>query len=334
MYHPQGTHTLPSMTPEQRRKARRWELPAMGVALLVIPYLLLNYFAPEGTLGTIVDVLYVGIWAFFVVEALAMLRLAPDNLEWLRLNVLDVVIIVLTAPFEFLPPDFEVLQCLWVLRILDLLPVVHQYAFRITVVRFAFILWGLTVFGGGIAYAELERGAEEPPTLFDGFYWVNTTISTVGYGDFLPTNPETKILAMGLQAMGVVLGAILVAGILPLFDREFAEGFSRRVAERVERLTGEVDELERDIADIDAVIARIARGENAQDRVLGQIAHDLADMRQKLGAGEPHAPLLGADGGRASPAGDGGGGASGTGGGGGGASPTAGDPTAGGRSPT
>jgi hypothetical protein len=290
VYHPQGTHVLPSMTPEQRRRAQRWELPAVIVALLVLPYLVLNYFAPSGTLGTIVDVLYFAIWGFFVVEALAMLRLAPDNLEWLRHNLLDVVIIVLTAPFEFLPPGFEVLQCLWVLRILDLLPTIHRYVFRITVVRFAFILWGLTVLGGGIAYAELERGAEEPPTLFDGFYWVNTTISTVGYGDFLPTNPETKILAMGLQAMGVVLGAILVAGILPLFDREFAEGFSRRVAEKVERLTGEVDELELDIADIDAEIEKIARGESSQDRVLAQIAFDIADLRQKVGAGGPHAP--------------------------------------------
>jgi len=162
------------------------------------------------------------------------------------------------------------------------------------------------VIGAGIAYAELERGAEEPPTLFDGFYWVNTTISTVGYGDFLPTNPETKVLAMGLQALGVVLGAILVAGILPLFDREFAEGFSRRVAERVERLTGEVDELEEDLADIETDIERIARGESSQDRVLGQIARDLVDLRERMGAEAPHARVAG-DGDAAAPDGGAGG---------------------------
>jgi voltage-gated potassium channel len=269
VYHPQGTHVLPSMSREQERRARRWEVPSLAVALLVVPYLVLNYFAPDGLWGTVVDVLYIGIWSFFVVEAVAILRIAPDNLEWVRANVLDVTILVLTAPFEFLPADFEVLQNLWVLRILDLLPVIHRHLFRITVVRFAFILWGLVVLGGGLAYAELERGAEEPPTLFDGFYWVNTTISTVGYGDFLPTNPETKILAMGLQATGVVLGAILVAGILPLFDREFAEGFSRRITERVERLTGEVDELE----------------------------SDLAEVRERVGAQGPHAPPPARDGG-------------------------------------
>jgi len=105
---------------------------------------------------------------------------------------------------------------------------------------------------------------------------------------------------MGLQALGVVLGAILVAGILPLFDREFAEGFSRRVAERVERLTGEVDELEEDLADIETDIERIARGESSQDRVLGQIARDLVDLRERLGAEAPHAPVAG-DGDAAAP---------------------------------
>ncbi len=297
MYHPQGTHVVPGMTPEQRRRAQRWEMPAVAVALLVIPYLLLNYLRLGSGYGTAVDVLYIAIWTFFVVEALAMLRLAPDNWEWAKRNVLDIAIIVVTAPFEFLPPGFEVLQCLWVLRILDLAPIIHRYLFRITVVRFAFLLWGLTVFAGGLAYAQLERGSEEPPTLFEGFYWVNTTISTVGYGDFLPTTWQTSVLAMGLQATGVVLGAILVAGILPLFDREFAEGFSRRVAEQVERLTGEVDELETDLADIEADIERIARGESSQDRVLAQIARDLAEVREKVGAEGPHAALARPNGG-------------------------------------
>jgi len=291
------------MSAEQRRRAQSWEMPAVVVALLVVPYLLLNYFQLGSFWGTVVDVLYIGIWGFFVVEALAILRIAPDNWEWARSNVLDITILVLTAPFEFLPPGFEVLQNLWVLRILDLLPVVHRNLFRITVVRFAFLLWTLVVFAGGLAYAELERGAEEPPTLFDGFYWVNTTISTVGYGDFLPTSFETKILAMGLQAMGVVLGAILVAGILPLFDREFAEGFSRKISEKVDRLTGEVDELETDLADIESDIESIARGESSQDRVLGQIARDLAEVRERVGAEGPHAsPPSRAGAGTAAPA--------------------------------
>ena len=93
MYHPQGTHVVPGMTPEQRRRAQRWEMPAVAVALLVIPYLLLNHFQLGRGFETVVDVLYVGIWGFFVVEALAMLRLAPDNWAWAKRNVLDIATI-------------------------------------------------------------------------------------------------------------------------------------------------------------------------------------------------------------------------------------------------
>ncbi len=187
------------------------------------------------------------------------------------------------------------LQALWLLRILDLLPVIHQRVFRITVIRFGFILWTLVILGGGLAYARLEAGQESPPTLLEAIYWANTTVSTVGYGDFLPSTWQTILLAMPLQAMGVVLGAILVAGVLPLFERDFAEGFSSAVARNV-------DDIEEDVNDIEADIEDIAQGERSQDRVLAQIARDVAELKQRQGEpeatdgtrldGQPSAPGL------------------------------------------
>lgn len=282
MYHVQGTHVVPGMNAEQRRKARRWEAPAMVVALAVVPYLLLAYY----TSGPLVDALGIAIWSFFVVEAVRMLTLAPRNFEWIRRNVLDIVIIVLTVPIGSFVDDFEALRVLWLLRILDLLPLVHRYVFRITVIRFAFIVWVLTVFGGGIAFAVLEEGAASRPSLLDAFYWANTTISTVGYGDFLPTTTASILLTMPLQAMGVVVGAILVAGILPRFDKEFAEGFTTTVSEKVEQIAGDVGEIEEDIGDIEKDIDDIARGEAAQDRVLAMIARDVEEVKAALASGD------------------------------------------------
>jgi len=142
MYHVAGTHIVPGMSPEQQRKAQRLERPATVAALLVIPYLLLTYYlGTEPGWEVVTDVLYLLLWGFFVAEALIMLRLSPSNREWFKRNVLDVVIIVLTAPVALFASDsFEALQCLWVLRILDLLPDIHRWWFRITVLRFAFIL--------------------------------------------------------------------------------------------------------------------------------------------------------------------------------------------------
>lgn len=136
------------------------------------------------------------------------------------------------------------------------------------------------IFGGGIAYATLENHQETPPNLLEAIYWANTTVSTVGYGDWLPHTDETMLLAIPLQAMGVVLGAILVAGILPLFDKEFAEGFTDRVSESISRLAG-------DVSDIEADIDEIAHGERSQDRVLAQIARDLAELKAQVGERPP-----------------------------------------------
>jgi hypothetical protein len=276
--HVHGTHVTPGMSPRQVAAARRWALAATVMALLLVPYLVLNHYSPGGVWDGVVDALYLGIWSFFVVEAAAMLYLAPDSLAWARRNVLDVAIIAVTAPFAFLPDRFEVLQVLWLLRILDLLPVIHRRLFRITVLRFAVILWSLVVFGGGLAYAQLERGAPGgPQNLLDALYWANTVVSTVGFGDLLPTLWETKVLAMVLQLSGPVIAAILVAGILPLFDREFAEGFSTGMARRVEAIAG-------DVADIEADIEEIETGERAQDRVLAQIARGQEDLLKRLEA--------------------------------------------------
>ena len=286
MYHVHGTHVTPDMNPEQATKARRWELPATVVALIIVPYLLLNHYSDgTGALNTVVDVVYVAIWSFFVVEAVAMLIIAPNNPSWVRRNVLDVTIITLTAPFEFLPDGFEVLQVLWLLRILDLLPVVHRNLFQVSVLRFAVILWAIIVLGGGLAYFKLEQDIEgAPANLFDAIYWANTVVSTVGFGDYLPHIWQTKLLAIVLQLSGPVIAAILVAGILPLFDKEFAQGFSSTVAQKVSQVAG-------DVADIEVDIEEIEQGERAQDRVLAQNARRLdeilarLDDRERVGGG-------------------------------------------------
>jgi voltage-gated potassium channel len=291
LYSSQGTHIVPGMDARQRRLAHRLDKPSTVVALLIIPYLLINVYASQDSDWDLVsDILYFGIWGTFLVEVVVMLWLSPNNREWLRHNVLDVVILALTAPFTlFAPNEWEALQCLWLLRVLDVLPDVQRFFFRITVLRFAFIAWGLVVFGGGVAYAILERGQEDPPTLLEGIYWANTVVSTVGFGDFLPNTTATIILTIFLQLMGPVLAAILVAGILPIFDKEFAEGFTTAVAERIERLAGEVDEVEEDVerveagvADISADIERMAHGEAAQDRVLAEIATSLGSVTNRL----------------------------------------------------
>lgn len=54
----------------------------------------------------------------------------------------------------------------------------------------------------------------ESPGLLNSFYWAMVTLSTVGYGDFVPTNSAAKLFTIGIAATEVFLGAYLVSIII------------------------------------------------------------------------------------------------------------------------
>ncbi|KGX84043.1 potassium channel family protein [Pontibacillus marinus] len=65
------------------------------------------------------------------------------------------------------------------------------------------------------------------PTVFDGFWWVMTTVTTVGYGDFSPVSVGGRLIAMflyivGIGLIGVVIGKVVEG--LSMFRKKREEG--------------------------------------------------------------------------------------------------------------
>lgn len=65
------------------------------------------------------------------------------------------------------------------------------------------------------------------PTVFDGFWWVMTTVTTVGYGDFSPESVGGRLIAMflyivGIGLIGVVIGKVVEG--LSIFRKKREEG--------------------------------------------------------------------------------------------------------------
>jgi len=73
-------------------------------------------------------------------------------------------------------------------------------------------LWSIfTVLLAVIAGLGLQIGKLERWNPVDSLYFAFTTASSVGYGDFVPTRPRSKLLAILIAFTGVLLVGLIVS---------------------------------------------------------------------------------------------------------------------------
>src|SRR5215203_2923536 len=269
-YHIRNTHVLPGMTEKQARMARKLDAPTALVVLLVIPALILHFSNVGGVLGALSDVLNWLIYGWFVFEFLCMLYLAPDDWEYFKHNKLDLLVLLTTIPV--LPGPFQALWVLRLLRLIDVLPALLGRFVSITLLPYAIVLAFISVFGGGVAFAHFEG-----TSIFDGVYWANTTVNTVGYGDVSAKTNEGKVLSMILQWTGNVILALLIGGIAAAAQRALLGSPAAlrqdldEIEEDVEEVAEDVEEVEEDVEDL----LKHARNLSATDRVILKELHDI-----------------------------------------------------------
>ncbi len=280
------THVLPGMTEHQARLARKLDVPTVIVVLLVVPSLILHFSDAGGALGVFSDILNWAIYGWFVFEFLCMLYLAPNDREYFRYNKLDIFVLVTTFP---LLPD--VLQALWVLRLLrliDVLPVVLGRFGSVSLLPYAIVLAFIAVFGGGIAFAHLEG-----LSVLDGIYWANTTVNTVGYGDISAQTARGKLLSMVLQWTGNVVLALLIGGVAAAAQKALLGTAAAEVREEIDEVQADVDEIEEYIEDVGEDVEDVLKhiqGLSAKDRIILRELHDIRRRLAEMGPGENGSP--------------------------------------------
>lgn len=98
----------------------------------------------------------------------------------------------------------------------------------------------------GLVIVPIETRAGGSITSYlDGIWWAITTITTVGYGDFVPVSPLGKLIGMLLQLLGATMFGILIAVMSNAMNRGQEEFYWNRLFERLNLIETELAELKK-----------------------------------------------------------------------------------------
>ena len=185
------------------------------VPLLVLP-LVVDLSPTAETMFFVCDWI---IWGAFALEYGMRLYLAPAKRQFIRSNIIDLVLVLV----PFLRP----LRLVRSARFLRLLRTARVGVFLLRGIKavqrvlsqhklhYTLLVAGAVTVGAGVIVAELERGAVDAniTTVPQGLWWAITTVTTVGYGDAYPVTAAGRAFAVVLMLVGVGLFGLLAASL-------------------------------------------------------------------------------------------------------------------------
>ncbi|MDQ4214845.1 potassium channel family protein [Microbacterium sp. ASV81] len=241
------------MTLERWRKIAEW--PLIGAsAIFLIAYSVQAISDPPGAPGLLLEDLIWVTWAVFLLDYIVCLSIAPRRWHWFYTHLLDFGAVVL-----------PMLRPLRALRVVTLLTVLQRTAGRALRGRIVIYVAGsaiLLVYVAALAVLDVERsGAGRIQTFGEAIWWAFTTITTVGYGDYVPVTFQGRVIAVGLMFSGIALLGVVTATLASwIVERVYAQEASRQTA-----TVAHIDALRAEIAELKGLLAA-----EAEQRILDQ----------------------------------------------------------------
>ncbi|ERH17697.1 Ion channel [Actinobaculum sp. oral taxon 183 str. F0552] len=194
------------------------------------------------------------VWAVFAADYAVRLRLAPDRGRWFAHHLLDLAVVAL-----------PLLRPLRLLRLATPISVLQRTAGLALRGRIAVYTAGaaiLLTYVGALATLDAEKHA--PGATITSFpkalWWAFVTITSVGYGDHIPTTGTGRTVAALLMIAGIAVIGTVTATLASWIVSRVAEETAEEEAatrQQVAALQRQVAALQRQVADLTGRIAAL-----------------------------------------------------------------------------
>jgi len=190
------------------------------------------------------------IWLVFVSEFIVLLSLVKGRWRFVRENWLLPIIILLGIPFLLNYSAVMVVlrslrPFLAVLLMLPALGMIGKFFAdgRLLTTLFAALI--IVVFIG-LLVAGVDPNIENA---WDGIWWALATVSTVGYGDVVPTSLLGRLIGGALVVLGLGVFVVITANFLAIVLRKEVTGMKREEIEVAEilREVSEIKESQKEV---------------------------------------------------------------------------------------
>lgn len=227
--------------------AKRLEWPMLILAIWII----LDWYLKSQGIGDPLFTRFTDwfIWLCFTTEMAVMLALVDNRQRYLLHNWLNPVIILTGIPVLFGVQLFysgmlRSLRLLIMVSILlkvsqDLRQILSRHHLGKTMgVAFIFLIIS------GFLISGIDPAFDGP---LDGIWWAWVTMTTVGYGDLVPSTTEGRLFGMLLILAGIALFSMLTASFSVFFierdEQEMVEKEDRNI-QRIGQLEARLDRIE------------------------------------------------------------------------------------------
>jgi len=238
----------------ENARAKRWgkrlEWPMLILALwILVDWYLRADGIVNGMTHQITDWV---IWLGFVTEMGLMLCVVDDRSRYLKQNWMSLVIICAGLPallgdYSFYAGAIRSLRLLVMVGILfkvsrDLRSILARHNLGTTL-----LICLLFLVISGFLIAALDPAFDGP---IDGIWWAWVTMTTVGYGDLVPSTNEGRLFGSLLILVGICMFSLLTASFSVFFiekdEGEIAER-ERQNLNRITRLENRLENIEQQL---------------------------------------------------------------------------------------